>query len=71
MKKRICRILSLVLVCLLVFSLCSCGKEENSNKYWQICNVNGTLTFLVRMQMIQALWTTLSVSNKVHYTVTI
>lgn len=33
--------------------------------------MNGTLTFLVRMQMIQALWTTLSVSNKVHYTVTI
>lgn len=32
MKKRTFQILSLALVCLLVFSLCSCGKEENSNK---------------------------------------
>lgn len=32
MKRRIYQIISLALVCLLVFSLCSCGKEENSNK---------------------------------------
>jgi len=32
MKRRIYQILSIALVCLLVFSLCSCKKEENSNK---------------------------------------
>ena len=31
MKRRIYQIISLALACLLVFSLCSCGKEENSN----------------------------------------
>ena len=31
MKRRIYQIISLILVCLLVFSLCSCGKEVSSN----------------------------------------